>query len=64
MRWSREVPREGTWRTRVVRALMPKRFKTKAEDGTPIITWIWLEHYEIEELYQYGRWCWRGEKLK
>jgi hypothetical protein len=43
---------------------MPKRFKTKAEDGTPIITWIWLEHYEIEELYQYGRWCWRGEKLK
>lgn len=63
MRWTKELPREGTWRTRLVRAWLPKYFKVKLEDGTPTRVWIWLERYEIEEVYQYGYWQFRGAKL-
>lgn len=63
MRWAREMPREGTWRTRLVRAWFPMSFTTKYKDGTPFRIWIWLEKYQIDEVYQYGYWQFRGRKL-
>lgn len=63
MRHTKELPREGTWRTRLVRAWLPKRFEYKLQDGTPVRTWIWLELYEVDEVYQYGYWQNRGSRL-
>ena len=62
MKFTRELPNEGAWRTRIVRAWLPKYFKHKDPQGKPLITWLWLEKYEVEENYQYGAWRYRGSK--
>jgi hypothetical protein len=63
MRFTRQLPSEGAWRTRIVRAWLPKYFRSTDVDGVRHGTWIWLERYEIEENYQYGSWRYRGSKL-
>ena len=62
MKITRQMPVEGTRRTRRVFALLPQWF----DHGTlndPLRTMVWFDHYLIEEIYQYGGWSYRGKRL-
>jgi hypothetical protein len=62
MKITRQMPVEGTLRTRRVFALLPYWF----DHGTlnePLRTMVWLDYYLIEEIYEYGNWRYRGKRL-
>ena len=62
MKITRQMPVEGTNRTRRVFALLPQWF----DHGTlnePLRTMVWFDYYLIEEIYEYGNWRYRGKRL-
>ncbi len=62
MKITKEMPIEGTKRTRKVFAFLPQWFE-HGSLNKPLRTMIWFDYYIVEENYQYGGWNYRGKRL-
>ena len=56
MRYTRTMPREGTFKDVKKFAFFPTIITTKNSDGAKVKTIIWLEYYKTEYHYCYGSW--------
>jgi len=63
MKITREMPKEGTKRTRKVFALLPMFFNHGSNDK-PLRTMVWFDYYIVEEYFQYGEWNYSGRRLE
>ena len=63
MKITREMPVDGTRRTRKVFALLPTFFN-HGSLNKPLRTMVWFDYYNVEEYFQYGKWCYGGRKLE
>lgn len=62
MKITKELPVSGTNRSRKVFAFLPVFFR-HGSLNKPLRTMIWLEHYIVDENYEYGTWNYRGKRL-
>ena len=63
MKITREIPREGTERTRRVFALLPHWFN-HGSLNEPLRTMVWFDYYLVDERWSYGEWNLVRRKLE
>lgn len=63
MKRTKQLPRDGTWRSRKTFAWFPVWFRHYDERGTPYKTMVWFENYIIKEYWQYGDWNFSSREM-
>ena len=63
MKITREMPVDGTRRSRKVFALIPMFFD-HGPNNKPLRTMVWFDYYYVKEYYQYGKWQYGGKALE